>query len=123
MCEENNKTTCNVNQEKIEQIQQNMVREEILYDVADFYKVLGDSTRLKILYALLDTEMCVGDLSNVFNLSPSLISHQLRVLRQNDLVKFRKQGKWVYYSLDDAHVEALLTQGLEHILHKKVYEY
>ena len=96
--------------------------EEILYDIADFFKVLGESTRLKILYALLKNEVCVGELSESLNISQSSVSHQLRILRQNDLVKFRKQGKTVFYSLDDAHVENLLNQSLEHLLHIKVYD-
>ena len=107
---------------KIEQIRKNMPGEEILYDIADFFKVLGESTRLKILYALLKSEVCVGELSESLGISQSSVSHQLRILRQNDLVKFRKQGKAVFYSLDDAHVESLLNQSLEHLLHIKIYE-
>jgi ArsR family transcriptional regulator len=96
--------------------------EEVIYDIADFYKVFGDSTRIRILYALMEKELCVGDLALELNMSPSAVSHQLRVLRQNDLVKFRKDGKTIEYSLDDSHVTVLLQQGLEHILHKKVYD-
>jgi len=107
---------------KIEQIRKSMIKEEVLYDIADFFKVLGESTRLKILYALLKGEVCVGELSESLNISQSSVSHQLRTLRQNNLVKFRKQGKVVFYSLDDAHVEDLLNQSLEHLLHKNIYE-
>ena len=107
---------------KIEQIKQSMIKEEVLYDIADFFKVLGESTRLKILYALLKGEVCVGELSESLDISQSSVSHQLRTLRQNNLVKFRKQGKVVFYSLDDAHVEDLLNQSLEHLLHKNIYE-
>jgi len=107
---------------RIEQIRKDMPSEEILYDIADFFKVLGESTRLKILYALLKSEVCVGELSESLGISQSSVSHQLRILRQNDLVKFRKQGKTVFYSLDDAHVESLLNQSLEHLLHIKIYE-
>lgn len=110
------------NSEVVEKLKKTMIRDEVLYDIADFYKVLGDSTRIKILHALLDQEVCVSDLSEALGITSSSISHQLRLLRQNDLVKFRKQGKVVYYSLDDSHVESLLKQGVEHILHKKVYE-
>ena len=107
---------------KIEQIKGSIPSEEVMYDIADFFKVLGESTRLKILYALLKSEVCVGELSESLGISQSSVSHQLRVLRQNDLVKFRKQGKTVFYSLDDAHVESLLNQSLEHLLHIKIYE-
>lgn len=107
---------------KIGQIRKGMPGEEVLYDIADFFKVLGESTRLKILYALLKSEVCVGELSESLGISQSSVSHQLRILRQNDLVKFRKQGKVVFYSLDDAHVESLLNQSLEHLLHIKIYE-
>ena len=96
--------------------------EEIIYDIADFYKIFGDSTRIRILYALMEKELCVGDLAQTLNMNQSAVSHQLRVLRQNDLVKFRKDGKTIVYSLDDSHVTLLLQQGLEHILHKKVYD-
>ncbi len=92
--------------------------DETLYDVADFYKVFGDSTRIKILYALLTSELCVGALVEILDMTQSAISHQLRVLRQNDLVKYRKEGKTVYYSLDDEHISTVLEHGLNHILHK-----
>ena len=113
---------CCTTPEKIVQIRKSVPSEEVLYDIADFFKVLGESTRLKILYALLKSEVCVGELSESLSISQSSVSHQLRILRQNDLVKFRKQGKTVYYSLDDAHVESLLNQSLEHLLHIKIYE-
>jgi ArsR family transcriptional regulator len=110
-----------VNPEAVAQIRKKMLREEMLYDIADFFKVLGDSTRLKILYALLGSEVCVGDLSLALGLNQSSVSHQLRILRQNDMVKFRKDGKVVYYSLDDEHVENMLAQGAEHLLHTNIY--
>ena len=103
-------------------IETDILSEEIIYDIADFYKAFGDSTRIRILYALMEKELCVGDLVTELSMNQSAISHQLRVLRQNDLVKFRKDGKTIVYSLDDSHVTILLQQGLEHILHKKVYE-
>lgn len=118
----NSKNNCCINTNTVDKIKENMMNEEVLYDIADFFKVFGDSTRLKILCALLNGEVCVGDLAEVLNINNSAISHQLRVLRQNDLVKFRKHGKTVFYSLDDQHVSILLKQGIEHILHKKVYE-
>jgi len=120
--EESCQKNCCINSEKIKEIRESMVKDEVLYDIADFFKVLGESTRLKILYALLKGEVCVGELSESLSISQSSVSHQLRILRQNDLVKFRKQGKVVYYSLDDDHVDNLLHQSLEHLLHKKIYE-
>ncbi|MCL2854448.1 MAG: metalloregulator ArsR/SmtB family transcription factor [Defluviitaleaceae bacterium] len=111
-----------INPARVAQIRKSMVRDETLYDIADFFKVLGDSTRLKILFALLGSEVCVGDLSTALGISQSSVSHQLRILRQNNVVKFRKQGKAAFYSLDDEHVEALLTEGLEHLLQKNIYE-
>lgn len=103
----------------VDKAKKEALSDEIIYDVADFFKVFSDSTRIKILYALLNQEMCVGDLVEALCMNQSAISHQLRVLRQNDLVKFRKEGKAVFYSLDDEHVSGLLRQGLCHILHKK----
>lgn len=97
------------------------LKEEFIYDVADFFKVFGDSTRIKLLHLLLEREMCVGDIAERLDMTQSAVSHQLRVLRQNDLVKYRKEGKTVYYSLDDSHVENVLRQGIEHIKHKKGY--
>ncbi len=93
--------------------------EENVYDVADFFKVFGDSTRLKMLHLLLCGEMCVTDIAEKLNMTQSAVSHQLRVLRQNSLVKHRKEGKTVFYSLDDSHVENVLLQGISHIMHKK----
>ena len=94
---------------------------EFIYDVADFFKVFGDSSRIKMLCLLLQKEMCVGDIAEKLDMTQSAVSHQLRVLRQNDLVKYRKDGKTVYYSLDDDHVQTVLEQGMRHIKHKKGY--
>ena len=93
--------------------------EENVYEVADFFKVFGDSTRLKMLHLLLCNEMCVTDIAEELGMTQSAVSHQLRVLRQNRLVKNRKEGKTVFYSLDDSHVENVLLQGISHIMHKK----
>jgi ArsR family transcriptional regulator len=101
---------------------QNMLTDEMSYDLADFFKLFGDSTRIKILYALYQHEMNVSDMVDVVDMTQSAISHQLRLLRQNDIVKFRKEGKAVIYSLDDEHVAALLKMGIEHIRHKNGYE-
>ena len=99
----------------IEQVQEEMPEEEILYDLAELFKVFGDSTRIKILYVLFQSEMCVCDIAQLLNLSTSAISHQLRVLKQSQLVKFRREGKTVYYALDDDHVRSILSMGMDHI--------
>lgn len=93
----------------------NMPQEEVLYDLADFFKVFGDSTRMKILYALFSAEMCVQDLAEVLDMNQSAISHQLRILKQAHVVKYRKEGKYVFYSLDDDHVTQIVAQGLAHL--------
>ncbi len=111
---------CNcISDETVKQEKNNLLKDEIIYDIADFYKVFGDSTRIKILYALLNKEICVGGLVEILDMSQSAISHQLRVLRQNNIVKYRKEGKTVYYSIDDDHVKTVLQQSLYHIMHKK----
>ena len=92
-----------------------MPDEEMLYDLADFYKVFADSTRIKILYALLQSELCVCDLAEVLGASQSTVSHQLRMLKQMKLVKFRREGKAIVYSLSDDHIQNILSQGFEHI--------
>ncbi len=92
-----------------------MPKEELLYDLAELYKVFGDTTRIKILFALYENEMCVCGIAELLNMTQSAISHQLRVLKNNRLVKFRKEGKTVFYSLNDDHIFKILNQGLEHI--------
>lgn len=89
--------------------------DEILYRLADLYKVFGDPTRIRILYALSGGELCVCDIADLLGMTQSAISHQLRVLKQSALVKFRRDGKTVYYSLADAHVATILAQGLDHV--------
>ncbi|MEG0779187.1 MAG: metalloregulator ArsR/SmtB family transcription factor [Oscillospiraceae bacterium] len=101
--------------ELIQTVNQNMPREEILYDLAELYKVFGDSTRIRILYVLFEAEVCVCDIAQLLGMSMSAISHQLRVLKQARLVQFRREGKTVFYSLADDHVRTILDQGLEHI--------
>ena len=86
-----------------------------MYDLPDLFKVFGDSTRIRILSALSKAEMCVCDIAYLLNMSQSAISHQLRVLKQARLVKNRRDGKIVYYSLDDNHIVGILDQGLDHI--------
>ncbi len=95
-----------------------MPKEEKLYDLAELFKVFGDSTRIKILFALYESEMCVCDIAALLGMTQSAISHQLRVLKNSKLVKFRRDGKEVFYSLDDEHVFKILAAGFEHINHK-----
>ena len=92
-----------------------MPSDDVLYDLAELYKVFGDSTRIRILYALLDNELCVNDIAQLLGLSQTAVSHQLRVLKNNKLVKFRKDGKIVFYSLSDEHVRSIIEIGLEHV--------
>lgn len=99
----------------IASVKDHMPDEETLYDLAELFKVFGDTTRTKILYALFESEMCVCDIAALFSMTPSAISHQLRVLKSAKLVKNRKAGKIVYYSLDDEHIKHIFDQGLAHI--------
>ncbi len=110
---------CNIiHQESVDKAITKMPKDEIFYKLADFYKLLGDTTRCKILCALDQHEMCVCDLANVLSMTKSSISHQLGTLRRSEIVKCRKEGKEVYYTLDDDHVSKLFEVGLEHISHK-----
>ncbi|WP_129597902.1 ArsR/SmtB family transcription factor [Anaerophilus nitritogenes] len=110
------KCDCNViHEDVIEKVKEEMTCEEKLNDLAEFFKVFGDSTRIKIICALFSSEMCVCDIASLLNMTQSAISHQLRVLKQARLVKNRKDGKVVYYSLDDEHVQKIFDQGLVHI--------
>lgn len=107
---------CDVIHEKIvKQVQAKMPKEETLYDLAELFKIFGDSTRIKILWALDEAEMCVCDIAFLLNMTQSAISHQLRVLKQAELVKSRREGKIVFYSLEDEHVKQMFEQGLIHI--------
>lgn len=99
----------------VEKVCENMPEEEILYDLAELYKVFGDSTRIKILYVLFESEMCVYDIARLLNMTQSAISHQLKVLKQSKLVRYRREGKTVFYSLADDHVRTIIDQGMEHI--------
>ncbi len=92
-----------------------MPDDEVLYDLAELYKAFGDSTRMRILYVLFESEMCVCDIALLLNMTQSAISHQLKVLRQSKLVDFRKEGKTVFYFLADEHVKTIIGQGLDHI--------
>lgn len=104
-----------VHAETVEKVLSEMPPEEALYDLAELFKVFGDSTRIKILYALFEAELCVGDIAQLLGLSQTAVSHQLRVLRVNKLVKGRKEGKIVFYSLADEHVRTIIDQGMEHV--------
>ena len=96
-----------------------MLDDDHLFDLAELFKIFGDSTRINILNALTISEMCVCDIAAALNMTQSAISHQLRVLKQSKLVKYRKDGKVVYYSLDDQHVSDILEQGLIHLDERK----
>ena len=107
--------TC-VHNQIIEAVKEKMPAEELLNELADFYKVFEDATRIKILCVLLRSEMCVCDLAEMLGMTQSAISHQLRVLKQMKLVKNRREGKTVYYSLADGHIQNIISQGMEHIM-------
>lgn len=92
-----------------------MPDEDELYDLAELFKVFGDSTRIRILYVLFEEELCVCDIAQTLNMTQSAISHQLRILKQSGLVKNRREGKQVFYSLADDHVRTIIAQGREHI--------
>lgn len=90
--------------------------EKLIVDLAELFKIFGDSTRIKILYAMLDTELCVNDIAGRLQMSQSSVSHQLRILKTSKLVKSRREGKSIFYSLDDEHVRSILSMGMEHIM-------
>lgn len=91
-------------------------KEDAIYGLAELFKIFGDPTRIRILYAMLDTERCVNDIAGVLEMSQSSVSHQLRILKTSKLVKSRREGKSIYYSLDDEHVRSILSMGMEHIM-------
>ena len=94
-------------------------QDELIFELADFYKIFGDTTRVKILYALDKAELCVCDISALLNMTISAVSHQLKILRDSNLVSTRRDGKVVYYSLADNHVKEIIECGIEHIIEKK----
>ena len=104
-----------VHQEAVKKLEEELPPEELLYDLAELFKVFGDSTRIKILYALFEAELCVCDIAQALGMTQTAVSHQLRVLKANKLVKFRKEGKNVFNSLDDDHVRRIIDQGMEHL--------
>ena len=101
-----------------QQVKDNMPAFDDIMDLSDFFKIMGDSTRLQLLMSLQQSEMCVSDLANVLNMTKSAVSHQLKTLRVSKLIKSRKEGKTVIYSLDDAHVHEVLAKSIEHIKEK-----
>ncbi len=110
---------CNmVHKEMVQNTLSKMPENETLHNLADLFKIMGDTTRCKLLFALLQNEMCVCDLANVLSMTKSSISHQLSKMKEVGLVKCRKEGKTVYYSLDDCHISEIFEVGLKHINHK-----
>lgn len=104
----------------VDEVRQRMPNEADLYDLSDFFKIFGDSTRVKIIWALDEKELCVCDIAVLLNMTKSAISHQLKTLKQANLVKFRREGKVVYYSLKDDHVKDIFEKGMEHIKEKYI---
>ena len=107
-----------INPDLVENLRPKMPEETLLYELSDFFKVMGDGTRIKLLWALDESELCVGDLAVLLNMTKSAVSHQLKTLRVSKLIKSRKEGKTVIYSLDDAHVHEVLAKSIEHIKEK-----
>ena len=113
---ENKKTDCEaINIDIVNKVKPNMPETKLLYELSDFFKVMGDGTRIQLLWALEESEMCVGDLAVLLNMTKSAVSHQLKVLRTAKLVKAEKKGKNVYYALEDNHVKTVLEKALEHV--------
>ena len=108
-----------LHEETVQNVKKQMLDEDILFDVSDFFKMLGDSTRAKIMWALDKHEMCVCDLAALLGMTKSVISHQLKTLREANLAKFKKEGKNVIYTLDDDHVKDIFEKALEHVLERK----
>lgn len=104
-----------VNFELVNKVKPAMPKKELLYDLSDFFKVMGDSTRIQLLWALEQSELCVGELAVILDMTKSAVSHQLKVLRTAKLVRSQKRGKNVYYSLNDEHVQTIVKMALEHV--------
>ena len=105
----------NVHEDAVAQVLAALPDDETLYDLSELFRVFGDSTRIKILYVLFESELCVCDIAQLLGLTQSAVSHQLRILKTNRLVKPRKDGKTVFYSLSDDHVRKIIAQGIDHI--------
>ena len=104
-----------IHEDTVKNVKEKMPEDGLIYDIAELYKDFADSTRMKIIYALMEEELCVCDIANIVQTTQSAISHQLRILKQSKLVKYRKEGKVVYYSLDDEHISQIVKKGREHI--------
>ncbi len=104
-----------LHEDVVNEVKKKIPEDGLIYDLAEFFKVFADSTRMKIIYALMENELCVCDIATIVQTTQSAISHQLRLLKQAKLVKFRKEGKVVYYSLDDDHISQIVKKGREHI--------
>ena len=104
-----------IHEDTVKKVKATFPKDELLFDLADFYKIFGDTTRVKILYALDKSELCVCDISVLLGMSVSAVSHQLKTLRDSNLVKTKREGKVVYYSLADDHVKSILECGIEHL--------
>ena len=104
-----------IHEDVVKRVKATFPKDEMIFDLADFYKIFGDTTRVKILYALDKSELCVCDISALLVMSVSAVSHQLRTLRESNLVRTKRQGKVIYYSLADDHVKSILECGIDHI--------
>ncbi len=114
----NNKTKCDcllIHENVVKKVKSHLPSDETLCDLADLFKLFGDSTRIKILYLLFEHELCVCDIAALLNMNQSAISHQLKTLKSNKLVKHRREGKMVFYTLSDGHVRSIIAQGIEHL--------
>ena len=101
--------------EVVERVRREMPDEDTLYELTELFRIFGDSTRIRILYVLFESEMCVCDIAQLLGMTQNAVSHQLRILKNNKLVKFRREGKTVFYALDDDHVRSILKLGMEHL--------
>ncbi len=118
MPQENEQMGCDflfVHEDIVKKVTMEMPGEDVLFDLSELFKIFGDSTRIRILYCLFGSEMCVCDIATLLNMTQSAISHQLSVLKKSKLVKSRRDGKTVFYSLADSHVRTILDQGVEHV--------
>ena len=104
-----------IHENTVKKVKEVIPEDDLIYDLAEFFKVFADSTRMKIIYALMENELCVCDIANIVGTTQSAISHQLRILKQSKLVKYKKEGKVVYYSLDDDHIAQIVKKGREHV--------